>query len=123
MAGPGDVLVIYNGSNYVAPWGGLATLSSKNKGIEGVVVDGAVRDVDEIRALNYPIFSSGITPNASDPKGKGEINCRDHLWRPDGAARRLHCGRRERSRSHTQRESLRDRQESQRGGEDGKQAL
>ena len=29
MAGPGDVLVIYNGSNYVAPWGGLATLSSK----------------------------------------------------------------------------------------------
>ncbi len=75
MAGPGDVLVIYNGSNYVAPWGGLATLSSKNRGIEGVVVDGAVRDVDEIRTLNYPIFSSGITPNASDPKGKGEINC------------------------------------------------
>ena len=40
-----------------------------------MVVDGAVRDVDEIRTLNYPIFSSGITPNASDPKGKGEINC------------------------------------------------
>jgi len=74
LAGPGDVLVIYNGSNYIAPWGGLATLSSKNKGIEGVVIDGAVRDVDEIRALNYPIFSSGITPNAGDPKGMGEIN-------------------------------------------------
>jgi 3-hexulose-6-phosphate synthase/6-phospho-3-hexuloisomerase len=74
IAGPGDVLVIYNGSNSIAPWGGLATLSCKNKGIEGVVVDGAVRDVDEIRALNYPIFSSGITPNAGDPKGMGEIN-------------------------------------------------
>ncbi len=74
MAGPGNVLVIYNGSDYVAPWGGLATLSARNKGIEGVVVDGAVRDVDEIRALGYPIFSSAIVPNAGDPKGMGEIN-------------------------------------------------
>ena len=74
LAGPGNVLVIFNGSNNIAPWGGLATLSCKNRGIEGVVVDGAVRDVDEIRALNYPIFSSGITPNAGDPKGMGEIN-------------------------------------------------
>lgn len=30
--------------------------------------------MDEIRAMNYPIFSSGITPNAGDPKGMGEIN-------------------------------------------------
>ena len=74
LAGPGDVLVIYNGSNFIAPWGGLATLSCKIKGIEGAVIDGAVRDVDEIRAMNYPIFSSGITPNAGDPKGLGEIN-------------------------------------------------
>jgi 3-hexulose-6-phosphate synthase/6-phospho-3-hexuloisomerase len=74
LAGPGDVLVIYNGSNNIAPWGGLATLSCKNKCIEGVVVDGAVRDVDEIRAMNYPVFASGITPNAGEPKGMGEIN-------------------------------------------------
>ena len=74
LAGPGDVLIIYNGSNFIAPWGGLATLSCKIKGIEGAVIDGAVRDVDEIRAMNYPIFSSGITPNAGDPKGMGEIN-------------------------------------------------
>ena len=74
LAGPGDVLVVYNGSNFVAPWGGLATLSCKMKGIEGVVIDGAVRDVDEIRTMKYPVFSSGITPNAGDPKGMGEIN-------------------------------------------------
>ena len=74
LAGPGDVLVIYNGSNFIAPWGGLATLSCKIKGIEGAVIDGVVRGVDEIRAMNYPIFSSGITPNAGDPKGMGEIN-------------------------------------------------
>lgn len=74
LAGPGNVIVIYNGSNYIAPWGGLATLSCKVKGIEGVVVDGAVRDVDEIRAMNYPIFASAIVPNAGEPKGMGEIN-------------------------------------------------
>lgn len=74
LGGPGNVIVIYNGSNYIAPWGGLATLSCKNKGIEGVVIDGAVRDVDEVRAMNYPVYASGITPNAGEPKGMGEIN-------------------------------------------------
>jgi 3-hexulose-6-phosphate synthase/6-phospho-3-hexuloisomerase len=74
LAGPGNVIVVYNGSNNVAPWGGLATLSCKNKNIEGVIVDGAVRDVDEIRSMNYPIFASAITPNAGEPKGMGEIN-------------------------------------------------
>ncbi len=74
LAGPGDVLVIYNGSNNIAPWGGLATLSCKIRGIEGVVVDGAVRDLQEIRPMDYPLFSSDVVPNAGDPKGMGEIN-------------------------------------------------
>jgi 3-hexulose-6-phosphate synthase/6-phospho-3-hexuloisomerase len=86
VAGPGNVIVIYNGSNYIAPWGGLATLSCKVKGIEGVVVDGAVRDVNEIRDMNYPIFSSSIVPNAGEPKGMGEINaeitCGGQIVRP-----------------------------------------
>jgi len=74
LAGPENVIVIYNGSNYISCWGGLATLSSKMKGIGGVVIDGAVRDVDEIRDIGYPIFASAITPNAGEPKGMGEIN-------------------------------------------------
>ncbi|MHC1594665.1 MAG: 3-hexulose-6-phosphate synthase [Methanotrichaceae archaeon] len=74
VAGPGNVIVIYNGSRYISPWGGLATLSCKNKGIEGVVIDGAVRDVDEIRDLEYPVFASAVTPNAGEPKGMGEMN-------------------------------------------------
>ncbi len=86
LGGPGKVIVIYNGSNYVAPWGGLATLSCKMKGIEGVVIDGAVRDVDEIRAMNYPVYASAIVPNAGEPKGMGEINaeitCGGQLVKP-----------------------------------------
>ncbi len=74
IAKEGEVIVIYNGSPYVAPWGELATLSCLNKGIAGVVIDGAVRDVDDIRKLNFPVFASSIVPNAGEPKGFGEIN-------------------------------------------------
>ncbi len=77
-AEPGDVIVIYNGSRHVAPWGGLATLSCLNKGISGVVIDGAVRDIEEIRKLGLPVFASSIMPNAGDPKGFGEINAQIH---------------------------------------------
>jgi 3-hexulose-6-phosphate synthase/6-phospho-3-hexuloisomerase len=71
----GDILVINNdGGTHVAPWGELATLSCIQKGISGVVIDGAVRDVDDIRALKYPVFAKATVPNAGEPKGMGEIN-------------------------------------------------
>lgn len=68
---PGDIIVINNNSTHVAPWGELATLSSINKGVAGVVIDGAVRDVDDIRRLNFPVFATSIVPNAGEPKGFG----------------------------------------------------
>ncbi len=74
MAKEGDVIVIYNGSPHVAPWGELATLSCINRKIAGVVIDGAVRDVDDIRRLNFPVFAVSVVPNAGEPKGFGEIN-------------------------------------------------
>jgi len=70
----GDVIVIYNGSPHIAPWGELATLSCINKGVAGVVIDGAVRDVEDIRKINFPVFATSIVPNAGEPKGFGEIN-------------------------------------------------
>jgi 3-hexulose-6-phosphate synthase/6-phospho-3-hexuloisomerase len=74
-ASPGDVIVIDNGSAVdIAPWGELATLSCKNRGIAGVVIDGAVRDVDDIRSISFPVFARAIVPNAGEPKGMGEIN-------------------------------------------------
>jgi 3-hexulose-6-phosphate synthase/6-phospho-3-hexuloisomerase len=87
LAGQGDVIVINNdGGVHVAPWGELATRSCMGKGISGVVIDGAVRDVDDIRRLNYPVFARAIVPNAGEPKGFGEINaeisCCGQLIRP-----------------------------------------
>ncbi len=74
VAKKGDVIVIYNGSRHVAPWGGLATLSCINKEIAGVVIDGAVRDIDDISKMSLPVFATCAVPNAGEPKGFGEIN-------------------------------------------------
>ncbi len=75
IAREGEILVINNdGVTDVAPWGELATESCRRKGIAGVVIDGAVRDVDDIRAMQFPLFARAVVPNAGEPKGLGEIN-------------------------------------------------
>jgi len=74
VAGKGDVIVIKCSGDEAAVWGELATRSCINKGIAGVVIDGAVRDVDDIRELGYPVFAKREVPNAGEPKGFGEIN-------------------------------------------------
>ncbi len=72
-AGRGDVIVIYAGGGYNAIWGELASWSCKVKGVEGVVIDGAARDIDAIREMDFPVFSRNISSNAGEPKGFGEI--------------------------------------------------
>jgi len=73
-APPGSVIVIDASGGEKAVWGELATWSCVVKGIRGVVIDGAIRDVDEIRALGFPAFARHINPTAGDPKGFGELN-------------------------------------------------
>lgn len=71
---PGDILVIDAGGRPPAIWGELATESCLQKGLAGVVIDGAIRDVDAIRALGFPAWARHQCPNAWEPKGFGEIN-------------------------------------------------
>ncbi len=73
VAGKGDVIVIKCSGDSSAVWGELATRSCINKGIAGVIIYGAVRDVDDIRELDYPVFAKREVPNAGEPKGFGEI--------------------------------------------------
>lgn len=70
----GSVIVIDAGGVPPAIWGELATESSLQQGIAGVVVDGAIRDSGDIAALGFPAFSRQVTPNAGEPKGFGEMN-------------------------------------------------
>jgi 3-hexulose-6-phosphate synthase/6-phospho-3-hexuloisomerase len=72
-AGPGDILVIDAGGQTTGIWGELATWSAVGRQVAGVVIDGAVRDLDAILALDFPVFARHVSPNAGEPKGHGEI--------------------------------------------------
>ncbi len=69
----GDVIVIDVGGAPVAVWGELAAHSAMVMGVRGVVIDGAVRDIDDIRDLGFPAFSRTVAPCAGEPKGYGGI--------------------------------------------------
>ena len=73
QAQPGDVIVIDSRGTQTAMWGELASHSSLAKGVAGVVIDGAIRDIDDIRAMGFPAWSRWVVPNAGEPKGYGEI--------------------------------------------------
>ncbi len=74
VAAPGDVIAIDAGGLGPAVWGELATHSSIQRKVAGVVVNGAVRDTGEIRELRFPAFARLVLSNAGEPKGFGEIN-------------------------------------------------
>ena len=62
-AQPGDIIVIDNGGKLeFSCWGGLLALSAKLKGLSGVVIDGASRDVDEASELGFPVYARGAVP-------------------------------------------------------------
>lgn len=57
-----NVIVIEQSTGIEAAcWGGLLTLGAKVRGVAGVIADGLLRDVDEARGLNFPIFANGST--------------------------------------------------------------
>lgn len=72
-ADKGWVLVIDVNGGSTAVWGELATWSAKLKDLAGIVVDGAVRDIEFIRDIDLPVFSRYVVPHAGEPKGYGEI--------------------------------------------------
>jgi len=69
----GDVVVIDAGGSEIAVWGELAANSALVKGVAGVVIDGAARDIDGIIDLRFPCFSRHVSPHAGEPKGFGGI--------------------------------------------------
>jgi 4-hydroxy-4-methyl-2-oxoglutarate aldolase len=55
-------VIACHGNMHQAMWGGLMTALSQIAGIAGAIVDGAVRDVDEMRDLNFPAWYRGTMP-------------------------------------------------------------
>lgn len=74
LARPGDVLVIDGKADQTsALMGTIMMTACRQRGIAGVVVDGAVRDSLEIDAMDYPVFSVGTNPNGPTKNIGGRI--------------------------------------------------
>jgi 3-hexulose-6-phosphate synthase/6-phospho-3-hexuloisomerase len=73
-AGEGQVIVIDAGGLPPAVWGEKATMSCLQRKLAGVVINGAIRDVANIREMRFPAFAKLVTPVAGDPKGQGMID-------------------------------------------------
>jgi regulator of RNase E activity RraA len=77
LAQPGDVIVVEQRTGRDAGcWGGILTLGAKLRGIAGVVAEGPVRDIDEARAYDFPVYCRGLT--ARTARGRvveAETNC------------------------------------------------
>lgn len=65
-AGPGEVgvIVVENGLD-VTGLGGLMATTAKARGMVGMVVDGAVRDLPELRALDLPVYARSVVPSTA----------------------------------------------------------
>ncbi|WP_419908904.1 RraA family protein [Hoeflea sp.] len=66
MGQPGDVIVVDAGGDpNTSVCGGLMGGLAKNRGIRGMIVDGAGRDTDELEDINWPIWTRAITPRGT----------------------------------------------------------
>lgn len=74
---PGDVPVLAcNGpTQRIAPWGELLSTAAQARGAAGCITDGLVRDVRQIREMQFPVFHGGIGP--LDTKGRARMVQRD----------------------------------------------
>lgn len=72
---PGDVMVIDGGGDTEqAILGGIMSLYAAKIGLAGLVIDGAIRDVAEIRQREFPMFARDHTHRGPYKDGPGEIN-------------------------------------------------
>ena len=74
-AAPGDILVV-DGGGYSgrALIGGIMLNQSATRGLGGWLIDGVVRDRDEVEASDMPLYARGYQPNGPYKNGPGEIN-------------------------------------------------
>lgn len=70
--GPGEALMVDLGGADVSTFGGLASLATVKQGAAAVVIDGACRDLDEMRAVGLWLASRSVTPTTGKTRLKLE---------------------------------------------------
>jgi RraA family protein len=75
LASPGDVIVVDAGGDLTnAMLGEMMLAHAQTRGLAGVVINGAVRDLDSIRSNTFPVYAAGVTHRGPYKDGPGEIN-------------------------------------------------
>ena len=75
VAEPGEIVVVSTcGNTTSAVFGELMCTTAAAKKLGGIIVDGAIRDVDGIARLGMPAYSRTVCPGGCDKDGPGEIN-------------------------------------------------
>ena len=75
VAWPGAVIVVdARGHPDTAVWGGILTYAAKHVGVAGVVVDGSVRDVAELRESGIAVYARGAIPSGPHKGWGGSVN-------------------------------------------------
>lgn len=75
LAQPGDVIVVDAGGDLTnALFGEIMVATSVRIGLAGIVLNGAVRDCEEIGRGDFPLYAAGVTHRGPYKDGPGEIN-------------------------------------------------
>jgi regulator of RNase E activity RraA len=75
VAEPGDIIVVNTcGNTTSAVFGELMCHTAASRRLGGIVVDGAIRDVEAIARLGMPAFSRTVCAGGCDKDGPGEVN-------------------------------------------------
>ena len=72
---PGEVMVVAGKEccNH-SYWGDHRSICASVKGLEGVVIDGAFRDLEGCMEVGFPIFARSVTPGSCAKAAEGELN-------------------------------------------------
>ena len=73
-AEPGAIIVVEAGTLDYAMSGGNVCAIAQKRGITGFIVDGAIRDVAEVRVSKFPVFARGIMPKPGVKQTLGTLN-------------------------------------------------
>jgi 4-hydroxy-4-methyl-2-oxoglutarate aldolase len=74
-AAPGVILVATIDNHVQAgAWGEVLTTAALARGVAGLAIDGAVRDIEAIRELRFPVFSRGLAIGATTKKRFGKLD-------------------------------------------------
>jgi 4-hydroxy-4-methyl-2-oxoglutarate aldolase len=73
QAQPGEVLVVDGSAVPCGYWGEVLSVAAQQRGIAGLVIDGGVRDVDQLAELGFPVFSTSIAIPGTVKQDRGTV--------------------------------------------------